>query len=145
MLAERPGHVLKDQPVAIRGQVGRRHPDRVRPVAVEVELGEARASIEAGRVEGSAELQVEFAFPTQTIHVATPEDLEHTDRPGGDPEGASWGRRVAHELVERSLEPVGGIGARPAPVRIVTRPAYGDDGADGGGGDGGGGDGGGDG
>jgi len=80
-------------------------------------------------------LQVSFAFPTQTIHVARPEDLEHPDRPDSDPHGAEWGRRMADEVVEKSLSPYGG--EKPSPVVTRTGPVgrearYGDDGEDGG-------------
>ena len=35
---------------------------------------------------------------------------------------------VPHTVVERSLRPFGGIGGRPDPVKISTRPRYGSDG-----------------
>lgn len=76
------------------------------------------------------ELKVGFAFPTQTLHVAKPEDLEHPDRPGNEEEALERGRKVASEIVEKTLRPYGG--SLPPPVQITTRPVYGDDGADGG-------------
>ncbi len=75
-------------------------------------------------------LQVSFAFSTQTLHVARPEDLEHPDRPGDDAAGARRGRKLAEEIVDKTLEPFGG--SVPPPVTIQTRPVSGDDGADGG-------------
>jgi len=77
-------------------------------------------------------LGVSFAFPTQTVHLAKPEDLHHHDRPADDGAGAERGRETAHGIVERTLEPFGGQGSVPPPVEILTRPVYGDDGADGG-------------
>ena len=65
-------------------------------------------------------LEVSFAFPTQTLHVAKPEDLEHPDRPASDVEGASTGRRAADEIVEKSLAPYGG--SKPPPVMIGGDP-----------------------
>ena len=38
------------------------------------------------------ELGVSFAFPTQTIHVAKPEDMLHPDPPRTDVEGTRRGR-----------------------------------------------------
>jgi MscS family membrane protein len=77
-------------------------------------------------------LNVSFAFPTQTIHVARPEDLEHPDRPADDARGASRGREAARDVVTGSMEAEGGVGTVPPPVTITTRPLSGDDGADGG-------------
>jgi len=65
-------------------------------------------------------LNVNFAFPTQTIHLAKPEDLEHPDRPESDLTGADLGRSVADEVVEHSMAPFGGD--LPPPVVIQTNP-----------------------
>ena len=54
------------------------------------------------------ELNVEFAFPTQTIHVAKPEDLEHPDRPASDMEGTARGREVGERVARETLEPFDG-------------------------------------
>jgi len=67
-------------------------------------------------------LGVSFAFPTQTLHMAKPEDLEHRDRPATDGEGAERGLELARRIVDKSLRPFGGRGAVPAPVEILTRP-----------------------
>ena len=77
-------------------------------------------------------LGVEFAFPTQTVHLAKPEDLEHPDRPADDLEGAMRGRKLAAEIADRTLQPYGGRGNVPPPVQIATRPLSGDEGEDGG-------------
>ena len=73
-------------------------------------------------------LGVSFAFPTQTLHMVKPEDLEHPDRPTSDTEGASRGREIADEIVEKTLKPFGGVGEKPAPVSIQTGPIGGDKG-----------------
>ncbi len=60
--------------------------------------------------------------------VAEPESY----RPATDLQGAERGRRVADEIVERTLEPFGGVGRKPAPVRTQTRRVHGDGREDGG-------------
>ena len=67
-------------------------------------------------------LEVDFAFPTQTLHLTRSEGRTHGPSPATDLEGAERGRRAADEIVARTLEPFGGVGHRPAPVRIHTRP-----------------------
>jgi MscS family membrane protein len=67
-------------------------------------------------------LEVSFAFPTQTLHMAKTEDLQHPDRPADDPSGARRGRREADELLEKSLAPFGGPGSVPPPVVTESRP-----------------------
>ena len=59
------------------------------------------------------------------------EDLEHPDRPDSDSTGAEWGRRMADEVVEKTLSPYGG--EKPSPVITRTGPVgrYGDEGEDG--------------
>ena len=73
-------------------------------------------------------LGVSFAFPTQTLHVAKPEDLEHPDRPASDTDGAKVGRQLAEEVVQHTLRPFGG--QKPPPVTFAGKS--GDDGEDGG-------------
>jgi len=73
-------------------------------------------------------LGVSFAFPTQTLHMARPEDLEHPDRPQNDDQGARKGREVADEIVEETLKPYGGLGRVPPPVSIRTGPVGSDEG-----------------
>jgi MscS family membrane protein len=60
------------------------------------------------------ELGVSFAFPTQTIHVARPEDREHPDSPATDVEGTRRGRTKGRAVAEKTLKPFGG--AAPTPV-----------------------------
>ncbi len=79
------------------------------------------------------ELGVSFAFPTQTLHVAKPEDLAHTGVPAGDVEGQRHGRSAADAVVARSLADYGGHGVVPPPVVTHTSPVAADDGEDGGG------------
>ena len=62
------------------------------------------------------ELKVSFAFPTQTLHMVKPEDLEHPDRPADAASGLQAGRGVGREVAARGLEPFGG--AKPPPVVI---------------------------
>jgi len=73
------------------------------------------------------QLGVGFAFPTQTLHMAKPEDLEHPDRPESDERGAARGRDLAAEIVGKSLAATGGRGSIPDPVEIQTRSTYGSD------------------
>jgi MscS family membrane protein len=64
-------------------------------------------------------LKVSFAFPTQTIHLAKPEDLEHPDRPADDVAGEELGREAATAVLEDSL---GRFGDEvPAPVRFDVK------------------------
>ena len=67
-------------------------------------------------------LEVGFAFPTQTLHVAKPEDLEHPDRPADDGEGQRRGEELADEIVARTLAPYGGPGSKPPPVVALQDP-----------------------
>ncbi|MEM7308206.1 MAG: mechanosensitive ion channel family protein [Planctomycetota bacterium] len=67
-------------------------------------------------------LEVSFAFPTQTLHMARDEDLEHPDRPESDFEGQRRGQRVADGIVEKGLAPFGGRGAVPPPVASLQDP-----------------------
>lgn len=48
-------------------------------------------------------LEVDFAFPTQTIHVAKPEDLEHPGAPDSPAKGVDIGREVATQIAEAGL------------------------------------------
>jgi len=75
------------------------------------------------------ELGVSFSFPTQTIHMARPEDLAHDDVPSGDLEGKRVGRRAADAVVQRSMADFGGAGAIPPPVSIERAPVKEEDGA----------------
>lgn len=59
-------------------------------------------------------LSVNFAFPTQTIHVAKPEDMQHPDRPENDIQGTSRGRGVGRQVARDTLEPFGN--QKPSPV-----------------------------
>ncbi|MFT5048982.1 MAG: MscS family membrane protein [Chlamydiales bacterium] len=74
------------------------------------------------------QLGVGFAFPTQTLHMARPEDLEHPDRPASDEAGATHGRDLAAEIVGQSLAASGGRGSVPAPVEIQTLSTFKDGG-----------------
>ncbi|MAF65934.1 MAG: hypothetical protein CMJ84_09805 [Planctomycetes bacterium] len=62
------------------------------------------------------ELKVSFAFPTQTLHMVQPADLEHPDRPADAVAGVEAGRGVGRGVAERGLAPFGGN--RPPPVVI---------------------------
>ena len=61
-------------------------------------------------------LGVEFAFPTQTLFMPKPEDLEHPGAPTDINSGLSAGRSAAAEVLEASLGDF--EGARPGPVVI---------------------------
>jgi MscS family membrane protein len=67
-------------------------------------------------------LEVDFAFPTQTLHVARPEELEHPDRPASDTDGARRGEEAADLVLADSLRPFGGRGAKPPPVASNADP-----------------------
>lgn len=61
-------------------------------------------------------LDVEFAFPTQSIHLVKPEDLEHEDVPGDIEGGLRRGRDMAAGVLERSIGAFDG--KRPGAVEI---------------------------
>ena len=63
--------------------------------------------------------------------MAKPEDLQHSDIPPSDREGAEQGRQLAAKILGKNL---GARGDRqvPPPVKIQTKSTFGDDGEDGG-------------
>lgn len=61
-------------------------------------------------------LGVSFAFPSRSVYMVDPADLEHADRPPSDPEGADRGREEGRAVAEETLRPYGG--ERPGPVRF---------------------------
>jgi len=61
-------------------------------------------------------LEVSFAFPTQTIHIAQPEDLAHGDVPSDLEAALRGGRGTGRQLSQASYGPFGG--ERPPPVRF---------------------------
>jgi MscS family membrane protein len=63
------------------------------------------------------ELGVEFAFPTQTVHLVQDEVEQHGDSPETDPEGARLGREVGAAVAARTLKPYGG--SRPGKVKFI--------------------------
>ncbi|MDF1799549.1 MAG: mechanosensitive ion channel family protein [Planctomycetota bacterium] len=64
-------------------------------------------------------LGVSFAFPTQSIHVVQPEDLEHPDSPPTINDGLELGREAAKAVLDESIAVF--EGRRPGPVRIGDR------------------------
>lgn len=62
------------------------------------------------------QLGVAFAFPTQSLHLVKPEDLEHEGVPENIEKGLSRGREVAAGVLEASLGAFDG--ERPGPVEI---------------------------
>lgn len=64
----------------------------------------------------AAELEVDFAFPTQSIHVVRPEDLVHANTPPDAEAGEALGRETGRKVVAAGLERFGG--AKPPPVVI---------------------------
>lgn len=65
----------------------------------------------------AAELEVEFAFPTRTLHSAPSTPVPRTRTPSDLEAAVAAGRRAGLELGRRTLEPLGE--GRPAPVRFV--------------------------
>jgi len=64
-------------------------------------------------------LGVDFAFPTQSIHMVSPEDLEHPGAPATINDGLELGREAARGVLEDSIAIF--EGRRPGPVRIGER------------------------
>ena len=64
-----------------------------------------------------------FAFPTRTLHMARPEDLEHPDRPPNTEEALDRGVSAARNIAERGLASLGG--AAPPPVDLGSPPLWG--------------------
>jgi MscS family membrane protein len=62
------------------------------------------------------DLDVSFAFPTQSLHWVKPEDLEHPDAPKDIRSGLQRGREAASGVLERSLGDF--EGDQPGPVEI---------------------------
>jgi MscS family membrane protein len=48
-------------------------------------------------------LEVEFAFPTQSLHVVTPENLVHPNTPENNEAGKQLGREVANAILKETL------------------------------------------
>jgi len=48
-------------------------------------------------------LKISFAFPTQTLHLAKPEDLQHPDKPKNTKEAMNIGRKTAGNITQTSL------------------------------------------
>ena len=65
-------------------------------------------------------LNVGFAFPTRSLHMVKPEDLDHPDRPGSDPHGSKWGREVGYEVARETLTPYGAN--KPGKVKFARAP-----------------------
>ncbi len=64
----------------------------------------------------AAQMRVAFAFPTQTVWLARPEDVEHPDAPRDGAEAIALGREQARTIASNSLAHLGG--AVPPPVRF---------------------------
>jgi MscS family membrane protein len=64
----------------------------------------------------ASELGVDFAFPTQSIHVVRPEDLEHANTPPDAARGEELGRETGRKVVASGLERYDG--SKPPPVVI---------------------------
>jgi MscS family membrane protein len=62
-------------------------------------------------------LGVSFAFPSTSVYMVSPEELEHSDRPASDPEGTNRGRALAQQIAEESLKPFGDN--KPGKVKFV--------------------------
>ena len=61
-------------------------------------------------------LNVEFAFPTRSLHMVEPEDVEHPDTPANMGEAIDLGRRLGRELADESF--AGFAGEPPPLVRV---------------------------
>ena len=69
------------------------------------------------------QLEVGFAFPTTSVHMVQPSDLEHPNRPSDDQAGEVLGREVAQHVAEASLAHLGG--SPPPPIRFPNLGAAG--------------------
>ena len=61
-------------------------------------------------------LNVEFAFPTRSLHVVEPEDVEHPDTPANMGEAIELGRRLGRDLADELFAGFGG--ESPPLVRV---------------------------
>lgn len=62
-------------------------------------------------------LGIEFAFPTQTIHMHQAQDEDHSDRPGNDLDGAKMGREIGAQVASETLAPYGK--SKPGKVKFI--------------------------
>jgi MscS family membrane protein len=62
-------------------------------------------------------LGVQFAFPTQTLHMIQGEAELHPDRPGDDLTGAKLGREVGAQVAQHTLKPYGK--SKPGKVKFI--------------------------
>jgi MscS family membrane protein len=60
------------------------------------------------------QLGVQFAFPTTSVHVVKPEDLEHPNRPDSTRAGTELGKQLGHAITQQTLAPF--AGELPGPV-----------------------------
>jgi MscS family membrane protein len=108
-------HEMNAHSLDVLLQVGLEVPDRG------TELRE-RHRLLADVLRLAERLNVGFAFPTQTLHVAKPEDLEHPDRPASDGAGGAHGRAIAKAIAAESLRSLGGPGALPPLLQDPADP-----------------------
>lgn len=62
-------------------------------------------------------LGVSFAFPSHSVYMVKPEDLEHPNAPDSDQTGAELGREAGRAVAEATLAPYGSD--RPGKVRFI--------------------------
>jgi MscS family membrane protein len=53
------------------------------------------------------QLGVQFAFPTTSLHVVKPEDLEHPNRPATAQAGAAMGKELGLKIARATMDPYG--------------------------------------
>jgi MscS family membrane protein len=81
------------------------------------------------------QLGVQFAFPTTSVHVVKPEDLEHPNRPDSTRAGTELGKQLGHAITQQTLAPFAGelpgpvVFGQPRDPKIA--PGGGTDGGDG--------------
>ena len=64
-------------------------------------------------------LKVSFAFPSTSVYMVSPEELEHGEQLKTDQENVKWGRELGQQIAEEGLKPFGAN--KPGAVKFVQQ------------------------